>query len=562
MKFTSNLFGDSDYFKNPTTLFKLIEQRRWTDVTKYLETHKDDTKLWVTKRDKDCGSVTWRRLPLHEACIRRAPEEVLCSLIEACREAAKCADTYGRLPIHHVCVHGASEFTVHQLLLAFPDSIDVQDVWGKTPLAAAQATMYGNKNKVLELLQRKPSYYAVKVVEQKQKQAEDKIREEFEITLQVKEEEFKRRQESTRKEIQVVRKQMADLVKRNTDVQNHYDNASIKVAELEKKLEGKYKKVSELIESHSKVTAVLEEQTEKHRELIDYHSETCSKLNEVEKVINVFAEKCSASMNCEPSETLMECINIVETNEDSLNNKIDGYIEIEGKLNQKIKMLDDLNSELQAENVEKRLLDQKEDFEGLMLGQGKIINDHVSSIKTLEEELHKAKQDNLSSMKTLEEELHKAKQDNQKFLKEKEEFKSLLKDKDSSVHLITEENNSLKNSMFEIDARTCSLQEKVDYFKSYFEQLDKNFSNVLEGQDELLFTASSLNIEDSSSFFSDKVISKEQSERVKLVSAENHKILNAMCQQKAILKCIRQQKMALKESTAKTEKNIEAVLAS
>ena len=56
---------DKDYFKNPTKLFKLIEECKWKDASQYLLTNKDEASIWVIKRDLN-NSITWRRLPIHE----------------------------------------------------------------------------------------------------------------------------------------------------------------------------------------------------------------------------------------------------------------------------------------------------------------------------------------------------------------------------------------------------------------------------------------------------------------------------------------------------------------
>ena len=54
---------------------------------------------------------------------------------------------------------------------------------------------------------------------------------------------------------------------------------------------------------------------------------------------------------------------------------------------------------------------------------------------------------------------------------------------------------------------------------------------------------------------------EEKQNRIQKAAEENQKILNALCQQKAILKFIRQQKLSLKSTAVETGRNIEAVIA-
>jgi len=112
------------------------------------------------KKGKD-GSVNWRRLPLHEACIWKPSDRVVTALIKAYPRGVRSTDSYGRLPLHHACIHGCSEHVIDQLLMAYPESIDVVDVWGKTPMLNAQASTSANKDSNINALEKRPSHHAV-----------------------------------------------------------------------------------------------------------------------------------------------------------------------------------------------------------------------------------------------------------------------------------------------------------------------------------------------------------------------------------------------------------------
>jgi len=285
---------DTDYFKNPTLLFRLIEERQWRDVMEQNIQNEDEAKQWVVKRDKDSGSITWRRLPIHEACIRQPTEEVMLSLLESFPEGARASDTYGRLPLHHACVHGAQENVIHHLLMTYPDSIEVKDVWGKTPLAAAQATLCGNKNQILELLQKRPSYYAVKNVEKEQKRLLDEQAEKINKSMQVERDEYEKVIERLQGQLKRAIVEKCQLSENAKESENMVNDLQSKTEENEKQ-----------IKHFEAIKVCLEGDVERHQSKYELLQQTTEKdLNAQKEAYDTMHEQFNKS-KCEVS-TLQE----------------------------------------------------------------------------------------------------------------------------------------------------------------------------------------------------------------------------------------------------------------
>ncbi len=152
--------NEVDYKKNPTKLFKRLEGKAWDLALERIETNDVESKIWVFKTAYD-GSVTWKRLPLHEACIHKPIPRIIQSLLQSYPKAASKPDLDGRLPIHHACANGASLDVVEQLLYAYPDGIESQDCWKKTPLATLMSQYFPDPH-CISALKRGPEYYKIR----------------------------------------------------------------------------------------------------------------------------------------------------------------------------------------------------------------------------------------------------------------------------------------------------------------------------------------------------------------------------------------------------------------
>jgi len=149
--------NEVDYNKNPTKLFKRVEGRAWESALERIQTNPIEAKIWVFKAGLD-SSVTWKRLVLHEACMKKPTPKFIESLIQAYQTAPMKSDSDGRLPLHHACANGASVVIVEQLLVEYPEAMDVQDSWKKTPLQTLMVQYFPDPH-CISALKRGVEYY-------------------------------------------------------------------------------------------------------------------------------------------------------------------------------------------------------------------------------------------------------------------------------------------------------------------------------------------------------------------------------------------------------------------
>ena len=169
----------NDYVKNASTLYQLIIESSWDAVIERCKIAPMEAKQWVVR-----GSIdSWRRLPLHEACIRQANVDVIRALIDAFFLAAKSFDHSARLPLHHACFHGCSIEVIRELVGAYPTALDKKDVFEKTPLILAGSSSSKNKTIIVETLMKGPSECIIEghrsKWEREQEQMLSSIREEY-----------------------------------------------------------------------------------------------------------------------------------------------------------------------------------------------------------------------------------------------------------------------------------------------------------------------------------------------------------------------------------------------
>lgn len=146
--------GESEnYIKHASTLYQLILEGSWDAVIEQCRLAPKEAKQWVIRGDID----SWRRLPLHEACIRQANVDVVKALVEAFPLAAKSFDHSARLPLHHACFHGCSVEVIRVLVGAYPTGLEKKDVFEKTPLILAGSSSSKNKSLIMETLMKGPA---------------------------------------------------------------------------------------------------------------------------------------------------------------------------------------------------------------------------------------------------------------------------------------------------------------------------------------------------------------------------------------------------------------------
>ncbi len=152
------------YSKNPTKLFKRVEGKAWESAIERVSTNQVEPRIWVVKTAFD-GSLTWRRLPLHEACIRKPPPKLIQKLLQSYPRAALKPDSDGRLPLHHACANNAAFDVVEKLIMVYPESMEVKDKWKKTPLQTLMSSYFPDPH-VISALKKDVEYYHSKAMEE------------------------------------------------------------------------------------------------------------------------------------------------------------------------------------------------------------------------------------------------------------------------------------------------------------------------------------------------------------------------------------------------------------
>ncbi|CAJ1945600.1 unnamed protein product [Cylindrotheca closterium] len=142
---------ECDYDKNPTRLYKAIENLNWASVLDFLlegtwqdsgfekifpETDANppakQAGMWVTKFDED-GKVEWSRIPLHAAVINGAPYTIVKRLMDLFPEGIRCTDDKGMLPLHLAIKHSSTANILRLLLEKFPEAMFAKDNTGNGP---------------------------------------------------------------------------------------------------------------------------------------------------------------------------------------------------------------------------------------------------------------------------------------------------------------------------------------------------------------------------------------------------------------------------------------------
>lgn len=152
----NSIWKYADYHNNPTKLFQLIElassassqDNNFDNALKYVKLIKStwskgefvkECNAWIVKRDinnNDSGkSIQWRRLPLHELCIRSQQssssssssnssnnsnviKEIITVMLSENDESIKSMDSYGRLPLHLACIYSTyNSFSIIETLI-------------------------------------------------------------------------------------------------------------------------------------------------------------------------------------------------------------------------------------------------------------------------------------------------------------------------------------------------------------------------------------------------------------------------------------------------------------
>lgn len=133
--------------KSNANMSALIAKQDWEAVLALTEDDQSAASKWLYGIDEDktmVAPLVWKRLPIHLACVKKAPVGVLQVLLQAYPEGAATQDPHsGCLPLHIVCQIGDASClpAVRFLLAACPTATKAVEMRGRLPLHLAVLSM-------------------------------------------------------------------------------------------------------------------------------------------------------------------------------------------------------------------------------------------------------------------------------------------------------------------------------------------------------------------------------------------------------------------------------------
>lgn len=134
------------------SVFKLLENLKWKESLMAMKRSPDELTQWITKNDKRGMKLIFRRLPIHEACVRETTPEIMLRLLDLYRLGAQAKDNNSRTPLHHAFIHNADINVIYQLVHAYPEALDETDFWGKTAREYAILSKSIHKKEIMTLM--------------------------------------------------------------------------------------------------------------------------------------------------------------------------------------------------------------------------------------------------------------------------------------------------------------------------------------------------------------------------------------------------------------------------
>lgn len=131
-----------DYKTNPTPLFQSIEDGDWEKAQVLAIENPRQVETWVKSLDDNHSLFTWsvwRRLPIHEACRRQAPVDLLHHLLRIHPTSASALTQFNEMPLHCAIGCGASSEVVHLLMTWNPYAVVHADNGGRVPTEILRA---------------------------------------------------------------------------------------------------------------------------------------------------------------------------------------------------------------------------------------------------------------------------------------------------------------------------------------------------------------------------------------------------------------------------------------
>ncbi len=138
----------------PTALYAAIGTKNWNVALRRLIEAPEEASVWVSSGVSNEGNTTIEFLPLHLACLTKAPLLLVTLLVQTFPEAIE-RESMGKLPIHMACEAKVDHRIVFLLLSQFPESLEMKDEDGNTPIALASlADSSHERGKIIQILTR------------------------------------------------------------------------------------------------------------------------------------------------------------------------------------------------------------------------------------------------------------------------------------------------------------------------------------------------------------------------------------------------------------------------
>jgi len=147
MEMIDDVIEEVAYNGSATELFLAIEEMEWRDAFSIIKSDSKQVRTWVNNTSPDDAAAlnSWRRLPIHEACIRQAPAWLVSELISDYPESSTLTTNGGELPLHLAVDKGCAPEVVNLVIVSNWEAIVAHDQAGRTPLDIL------NHNELLEI---------------------------------------------------------------------------------------------------------------------------------------------------------------------------------------------------------------------------------------------------------------------------------------------------------------------------------------------------------------------------------------------------------------------------
>jgi len=124
-----------DYDENITDLYKAITESNWDRAIQAVKKRPDEARTWVVRKYEDNpANIMWRFLPIHSACARRPPPNLISALLNAYPEGARSVDDQGMHALHYATGNQATREVIRLLLMTYPDAAKMKDPRGMLPI--------------------------------------------------------------------------------------------------------------------------------------------------------------------------------------------------------------------------------------------------------------------------------------------------------------------------------------------------------------------------------------------------------------------------------------------